>query len=215
MIYMRSATATRNLDVAMECERMYDHFNRRLFDDILATPDFIVDTRKRGFHYEPPRRILVGLGSKPDLSELSLDLLRQMIYQRNWMLGRQDHTSNQYHNHLFAQTAVSIGLYVCKHPTRGFSILSWDAPSIPEPYSPQADMVEFLERTINRLQTDLVEALDQRVDDERSGRKTYQLKYVCGCPHKYNSIRSGRRPGGKHPLNSKCLDCGQHYRVEE
>jgi hypothetical protein len=50
---------------------------------------------------------------------------------------------------------------------------------------------------------------------EKGRSKVCFLKYECGCPPPHNSIRSGRRPDGSHPLKAVCMVCGKSFNCVE
>lgn len=115
---------------------------------------------------------------------------------------------------------LGFGFYVCQHKSRGWALT----------YSSEADTktckgvkaphpkdnaklraalasIKIPRQFFRDLQRGVAKAMSNK------SSKQYQLKYTCHCPAPYNTIRSGRRPNGAHPLDITCNLCGQKFVV--
>ncbi len=210
--------------ILMELERAYDTLNEHLFEGRLLKSEFILQPKKRVKlkYVEDSGQIIVG-GDLVVVETVALlaDLLHQMVHISNAMKGIADcrtTRSTQYHNKHFLNAALDVGLTVNKHPARG-----WDSTTITtmkmkdtgQSRTPTSAAIDRRVRAFDAVSFDkavLRQAKADIVTAKKTRRSTlYTLKYQCKCPPPHNSIRSGRRPYGDHPLNIKCENCGSLF----
>jgi len=204
-----------------ELNKAYGVLNENLFEGNLQPPSFRVDlTVKPAFRYRGERSpdIIIGAG----FSEISVNgildgLLHVMIHVRNYALGIEDCTTNQYHKRAFSEKALDLGLAVMKTPSRGWGVTTsqrseWlKFEEVRTPTSLQVrkrhdayEKVHINLATLSKFKAEIKEKLNS------VKKKQFQFKYVCECPPPHNSIRSGR----KH-LNAGCRDCGAKYKISD
>ena len=203
-------------------EALYDHLNKCLFKGEMPPPKFTFDISKKFAMRWDRDSIVIG----SELVSLNgfdflISLAHEMIHIQCDRLRLEDLGINQYHKKDFMNVALSLGFFVVKHKSQGWSIISPVAPrnttnslavKIPSADSNRA-LAETLEtcrldrESFRREMASLQEAILQSPPS-----KTFFLKYVCGCPEPHNSIRSGRRPLSKnqHP-DAMCKTCGADY----
>lgn len=200
---------------------IYDAFNKGLFQRRLASVDFEPNlTRKAIVEFVVPNKLEVGVGVITASNRAVLDeTLHGMIHVWNHNRGISDHTSNQYHNTAFKESALEVGMFVGLHKTRGYALTfshkkdaekcsRWIAPTEQAGQALSSLMLTLL----NNHREDL-SSVRAHIADLRANRqpKVYLLKYVCKCVPPNNSIRSGRRPDGDHPLDITCNVCGAKF----
>ena len=183
-------------------------------------PTHVIHTHKKVvFRFQPKLRQVI-VGSEFAWAEDFVEgYLHEMCHMANYQRGKQDVSSNQYHNKYFLQMALRVGFYVCRHKTQNWSITQIKRPRIysgDDVHCPTPAASKKLRATIKKLDIDwpIIEDAQITIEETVKAHKPKEcfLKYVCGCPPPYNSVRTGRRPDGPHPPNWKCEDCGKHFR---
>jgi len=114
------------------------------------------------------------------------------------------------------ESAKEVGFHVARHKTQGWCLTTLEPPN-DEHHAPDETKNQFLKNTIRDFEfpQDILDAAREHIKiSVKTPRKVCFLKYVCECPTPHNSIRSGRRPDGLHPINIRCEDCGSLF-VEE
>lgn len=216
-------TPASQLPIVPELERAFEHVNKRLFEETLDLPTFVIHTEKKCILRFVPHTFsfIIGQGlATATLREIEESLLHEMIHVRNFMEKEVDCTSNQYHNKTFRTVANAVGFYVIRHKTQGWGTASFSPPKT-ETLSytkPDPGTVARRRSAFNSLKFDdkILEETQKEMKmllAKQSSRKVCFLKYVCGCPKPHNSIRSGRRPDGPNPLNITCNNCGKDFRL--
>lgn len=208
-------------DIVVELKRGFSFLNDRLFDSKLSLPSIIVQEEKKVvFRFVPESyHMIVGSGfADVDYQEMCKSFLHEMVHVRNHSEGVVDCTSNQYHNKKFLSAALDVGFYVGRHKTQGWGITSFDYEDGFE--RPKADVLirrenAFADFSIDKQVFEQTKAEMRNRLDANNMRKVCFLKYVCGCSPPHNSIRSGRRPDGEHPLKIMCLDCKREFRLAD
>ena len=203
----------------------------QLFNNKLPPIRFQIDgSRSELFRFRRPNLIQIGAAiTAPELNrKLLIDqLLHVLVHAHNAYQGVVDENINQYHNQEFSAAALAIGLAVCHTPNNGWSLTY--SPLHPEFRNlvedgkkvlvPKKEAARELRSICLRLEFDSAFFFDIRKVFEKSSikrpSKLCQLKYVCGCDPPHNSIRSGRRPYGGHPLVAVCQLCGQKFVLAE
>jgi len=143
-----------------------------------------------------------------------------MCHVKNHLNGTKDQTTNEYHNKRFVESALAVGLTVARCEKQGYFTGTGLCKHCPN-CNNECRMFKPSEAAMNALEgtyTALLEKMGngflsgrQEVKEEDRVGRNYFLKYVCGCPSPHNSIRSGRRPDGRHRLNIICQDCQQYF----
>lgn len=204
----------------------YRRLNEMLFEGRLPDPELSVQGRESFvLAFKTPNRIVVGGGCRDaSLSQALDELVHCMIHIDHDRSGINDHTANQYHNLKFRDAAIDFGFYVVCRKSRGWCELrsrSSDIQSFGEgecvrpSREENARLVRVLSKAVEGM--DLTAELSQQVRRTKAlnvPRQT-QLKYVCKCPSPHNSIRSGRHPEGKHPLDVTCNACGSKFELHK
>lgn len=210
-------------NILEELKRIFLILNKSLFHGDLQPVPFTIQTKKKiSLRWMLDAKAIV-LGAdfpKLEYSEVLSVLTHEMIHVLNYQAGTQDVTTNQYHNKTFLEGALSVGFYVIKHKTQGWSITSTIYPrNVVDKFyikRPDKELVKIRNTAFESavLDQSLFNAgrLDIR-DRIRSEKpvKTYFLKYECNCPPPHNSIRSGRRPDGPNALNIQCMNCKSQF----
>jgi hypothetical protein len=207
-----------SVSLISDLQKLFVEFNERHFGRQLIEPVFRVDVKKRFTFRFLPQKYEFVIGSmfvKLTWTQMWIEFFHEMIHMKNFFDGVTDHTANQYHNHEFADTALSVGFYVLKHPTKGWGVLEIDSPKMGEFQSPTSDAREYLELTFERTSfySETLSLARRQIREATGKPKQFQLKYICNCPHPHNTIRSGRRPDGKHPLKATCNICHHPYKL--
>jgi hypothetical protein len=207
--------------VTGEFGKLFRAWSEGLFGGGLPQPTFIfMPERKPVFAIaNDGRNVVVGKDilrvTKSEV--LSERLLHVMVHLANAQAGRRDCTSNEYHNNHFADAAMHAGLFVSRHHSKGWEVtsLSERVPSGVSLFS--NDRVKVRERVLSRspITAELLAEARRTMREISAGTGTPKqcfLKYTCGCPEPHNSIRSGRRPDGRHPLKAVCSVCGEEFK---
>ena len=201
--------------------KAYDLLNKSIFKSKLPAIEFNpILTRKDILHFAPPDVFEIGTGfitARP--VEIIDDLLHNMVHVHNYMNGKQDVTSNQYHNLTFCEKALDVGLIVICHKTRGWGITHTDpdfqADKVRTPKDDVTqkrlavyDEIKFPVEDLAEYQRELQNSLGNR------SSKQFQFKYVCRCdpPH---IVRVGTRPEGSRSFLAKCLRCHTNFVLDE
>jgi hypothetical protein len=127
----------------------------------------------------------------------------------NFKRGVVDCRANQYHNKEFVTVASKVGLVCVRHRSQGWVTTLETSNS--NAIMPQVSAIQHRSKVFNDVNLD--KGILRRAKiyfgqlSKRNRQAIYFLKYECQCPPPHNSIRSGRRPDGEHPLNIMCLDC--------
>lgn len=148
------------------------------------------------------------------------ELFHILVHVHNQEKHVADCTANSYHNRRFLHMALQAGCYVGRHPLQGWSITKLYpgqqskrdlAAPIPQAVL-KRDQLIYNKLKLN--ETMLLQAkreMRQMLRNKQPARVCF-LKYVCDCLPPHNSIRSGRRPNGLHPLRIRCEVCGSVFR---
>lgn len=203
--------------VVHELERIFQHFNKGLYDNQLALPVHVLrPDKKLIFQYSANSKCVV-IGSKfseCNEQEMLENYIHEMVHIRNSSRGIVDQTTNDYHNRQFLNAALYVGLHVAKHPTKGWALTQFH-PWRFENVSPS--------HFANDRRRCLVENLLINDNILKEGKKYLRklivenkpkpcfLKYVCDCPPPHNSIRTGRRPNSCHAPKITCKVCNGDF----
>jgi hypothetical protein len=210
-----------------ELERIFSICNDVLFAGALAMPVFVVrQDKKVVFRFLPDSHTFV-IGSKfsrlkvKDKNDALLtEFIHEMIHMENRRRGVVDCTSNQYHNKKFLETALEKGFYVFQDKAKGWSRTRL-TKSIKGTHKIPSDAANlYLLKCVDGIELDesLIEEGQEeiaRIVTSSAPAKICFLKYVCQCAPPHNSIRSGRRPKGPHPLKIKCMVCKSKFTCVE
>jgi hypothetical protein len=210
---------------------VYDGLNEKLFESALPPVTFELNvTRKAIFHYVNPTTLdpveSAGLEVGADMATASQaaiidDLIHCMIHIRNHQQGVPDHTiPNQYHNRHFMSLALQVGMTLAQHPNRGWALTFSTPPNGSRKLKlvhPQPAVRLRLQRVLAKIDLPKKELSGFRaqIRTRLTGKqsKEYLLKYTCQCAAPYNTIRSGRRPDGDHPLDITCNVCRGKFKL--
>jgi hypothetical protein len=206
--------------------RLYTGFNKDLFAGECPSPSFNINrSRKAILHFQPPAVLEVGrMATTATMEGVVDDLLHSLVHIYNHIEGVLDHTThNQYHNQSFADRATSIGLYVAKHKSRGWSLTFVDEKKARAASGtvliPDNESKGKLAKVILGLQPsdDDLERLKEQVRTVVAGRtaKQYSYKYVCRCASPHNAVRTGRGPESDHALDATCNRCKAQFRLSK
>lgn len=211
------------IDLFPELQRVYSFFNKRFFNSELPKHlEFLWDSgEKQPLRYVPNHGVLkLGAGiSGLSAREFLDELLHQMVHIFHNVNGLKDCSHQLYHNKHFLNKALSIGLYVSKHSSKGHAITcSQLKDGLVETRYPTKELIATLNKTYKEVGFDeeiFTEIKGRILGDSKRRQGKYLLKYTCKCPSPHNTIRSGRRPTGKSPLDISCNVCGQKFLCEE
>lgn len=204
-----------------ELQTIYDRFNNDLFGGTLAVSPFALNTRRNCIFRFDPSTFHMVMGSQFErvgLRDIMDAMLHQMCHINCRLNGISECTSNSYHNRKFREQALAVGL-ICGCNHHGWRKTTSVAATLTEGLREIAypDQAVFNKR--EEIYLGLMENVNKgkiegakRDLEGRQLKKSFFLKYVCGCPGPHNSIRSGRRPDGKNRLNVICGDCLQPFR---
>ncbi len=207
------------LDINEMLARCFHQINQSLFDGKLKNVTFLVNlNRQETLYFSKDSIIEIGRNfASTTRSEILDELVHCAVHLSNFLAGISDHSINQYHNHHFSQLAIKIGMYVSKYKNRGWCktssvLISGPAKSILVPCEGALKNLQSILNSVN-LDLNLLEKFQVEIHSriESKSQKDYQIKYICGCPAPYNSIRSGRHPTGKNPLNVTCNICSMKF----
>ncbi len=201
--------------------KVYELLNQGLFHSKLPAPQFSPTlTRKDIFRLAVcPYVFEIGTGivtARP--VEIIDDLLHNMVHVFNHMGDEQDVTANQYHNLVFCEKALDVGLIVNCHKTRGWGVTHTDPDAqaervrVPKEAANQKrlgvyDKIELPVEDLAKYQRELQDRLDKPI-------KQFQFKYVCKCKPPM-IVRVGTRPDGSRPYNATCNDCNTNFVLDE
>lgn len=202
--------------------KVYSQLNKGLFNNTLPTVEFVPNLqRKRIVHFHPPSMLELGVKcASATREELLDDLLHAMVHVYNWSNGVVDVTRNQYHKIEFCNTALSVGLYVMCHSTRGWGKTCSDKDKVTgkKVRVPLQSKKEKLKQVYSQVTWDSskYEKFQKSVMTEiqRRPQKQFQFKYVCSCDTPF-IIRVGRRPDGDYPLSAKCMRCNTKFTLDK
>jgi len=200
-----------------EIERVFQSLNKSLFGDKLRVPVFTLAPSKKGVVRFVAEDFEVVIGydiAKVDTDAFLLHLLHEMVHQANFQKGVVDCRQGQYHNVKFRNAALSIGLSVSRDRSHGWGLTSLLASGddASEPLlEARQSLLEAL--VLAKMNEKLLKEVQKKIVAVR--KRTFFLKYECNCLPPHNSIRSGRRPDGDHPLNIKCMVCSSSFRCVE
>ena len=206
--------------------RAYKSLNNCLFDGELNEVDFISNLSRRCiFYFASPNTLEIGfLFAKASKQEVIDDLVHVMIHVYHHMNHIDDYTPNQYHNRYFCEKALSLGLIVSCHRTRGWS-LTYSDPNHKDligkekvrlPNDECSKKLSVCLKQIFWSQPEFANfkaKLRKRLEEKP--QKEYQLKYICVSCKPPVIIRSGRRPDGQHPLDVTCNLCKTKFVLSE
>jgi hypothetical protein len=205
------------MKIVEETRKVYRVFNERLFASRLPEIEVLVDLKRRGsVRFDAGlAEIVIGPGAGSlDEDGYLCELLHEMVHVDNKAKGVAD-VRHDYHNKKFRDAALKVGLAVIKTKALGWGTTTiGQRPKNLVSLTPEEQdagrRVEAFTKT--KISAQALTELRQTVNSvcrQRDG--FYTLKYQCKCPPPYNSIRSGRRPHGPHPLNVFCQDCKQMF----
>lgn len=206
-----------------ELEQLFSHVSEDIFRGKLRIPTMVIDTdRKVIFRFMPEsyHMVIGGKFAKASLEEIQEGLLHEMVHIWNFNSVVTDCTSNSYHNKQFLDAALDAGLYVVRHKTKGWAITSFNPPTFETYRKPSAAMLKRRKLVFENSKQNWDVIKEGQIEvgaliESRGTKKVCFLKYECGCPPPHNSIRSGRRPTGSHPLNIRCMICGKEFVIAE
>ena len=199
-------------------ETIFNTFNKEFFNSSLHIPNIEIDaTKKYILRYEASLKTL-KIGTKV-LSCTSPNficyMLHEMIHIYNYENNLNDVNENQYHNLYFANKALDCGLAIAKYRSQGWSETYIDSKLNSESRCFESKNI-YLKQLIEKMNItenmfdEIKEEVSYALDDLKP-TKNYALKYICGCPAPYNSIRCGRRPNGNRPPSAICTYCNSRY----
>jgi len=207
--------------LSKDLEQAFAKFNKAFFGQALKPVNFIINpSEKYGLHLRLPDVIEIGSGiSSISDQEILDELLHAMVHLDNRRLGIIDFTNNQYHRKEFSEKAVSVGLVVLWHKTRGWSIThSNHKKRSSKSRRPSSEAAKKLQKVYEEIlpfsnEFDLLrQRMELNLDQKPS--KIFQIKYICSCDPPF-IIRCGRRPNGPNPLDAKCNVCGTKFVIAE
>lgn len=198
-------------------QKMFNHYNKTLFDSVLNIPNFDIDLSRKFPMRFLDGTIFVGIEiPHASLFDLHHMLIHEMVHVHNSALGNEDVGINQYHNKFFFAKCLELGFFVVRHGTQGWclntiipvrNIANKSAVKNPDHTARERLIKAVSSCNIDRTEYNLAINNIRREVDGLRPVKTYFLKYVCRCPEPHNSIRSGRRPDGRNALDITCNRC--------
>jgi hypothetical protein len=211
----------KELLIIEQTRKIYQVFNKRLFGSSLPDVKIWADLKKRGTvrFNDTTMDLVIGPGAAAlDEQSYMSEVLHEMVHIENRSRGIAD-VLHDYHNKKFRERALQVGLVVVKTKALGWGTTVLKVPSDGHSFvTPPEDAARhrcevFIDASkkvakFSEATGELRDAVDA-VSRQRDG--FYTLKYQCKCPPPYNSIRSGRRPHGPHPLNVRCLNCNSKF----
>lgn len=205
-----------------EIKKLFSDVNKGVFSNKLETPTISIQTDKKViFKFSPEFDTLI-VGSKfakASLDEILSSLFHEMVHISNFSKGIIDCTSNQYHNKKFVNSALDAGLFVMPHKTQGWGVtkLEITAKDAKHAREPSEKSLSIRRKVIDSLTFDrgVIQKSQKAMSKQLAsrGHKICLLRYVCDCPPPHNSIRSGRRPDGDHPLQITCNQCHSEFKI--
>lgn len=200
-----------------EIERAYLSLNKSLFSDGLRVPTFTMSPSKKGVVHFVPEDFEIFIGcdvAKVDQEAFLLHLLHEMVHVSSFQKGIVDCRQGQYHNIKFRDAALAVGLTVTRDRSHGWGLTSLGVAS-GDKQEPTVEASKRREKAFTSASLD--EKIFKKVQKKivASRKRTFFLKYECNCTPPHNSIRSGRRPDGEHPLDIKCMCCNSNFRCVE
>jgi len=204
-----------------ELVKVYNFFNRNLFFGKLKSPIFVfAPSKKYIFRFLPDSsEIVVGCGFESAIElQVLIELLHEMIHAKNQRDGIVDCKSNQYHNEHFLKSALELGFITGKSPRKGWNLIGlkgWssnpDEIRFPNNDSQQKLLNVIRSIKLNKVILNKAKAQIHYINAKKKNT-VFFLKYECDCPPPHNSIRSGRRPDGRNPLQVVCLICESEFK---
>jgi hypothetical protein len=207
-----------------EVERSFHHFNIHLFDEQIPLPSFLQSIdRRQGIRFSASEdgNSLIALGyevCRLEVGDLLGELLHEMVHAYNHVRGLIDVTSNQYHNGVFLEGALRIGLCVVRHKTRswGYTFIEPRLGTLEQRLATEearANLAGLIQHL--NFDTTILLACRAGLKIKKDRPKQFLIKWVCDCPPPHNSIRSGRRPHSQHAPRLRCETCKTLLRPED
>lgn len=205
---------------------IFNHLNKGIFNGKLEVPSFLIQLEKKvvfrfacdlavGDDRVSHHHLIIGSRIVQLTSdEILEELLHEMVHMSNYSQGIIDTTANSYHNRHFMNSALAAGFYVARHKTRGWSITSLnEMEECRKPNFEELNQRKLVFESLTFNQEEVKDGLTaiNFALQARGERKACFLKYQCKCPPPHNSIRSGRRPDGPHPVQILCLNCNEKF----
>jgi len=207
-----------DLVVIGHLHNIYQQFNEGFFDSSLPSVGFTPHYQiKQALRFQPPKTIEIGAGCV-DLTRIQLlgDLLHVMVHIHNWERGIVDVTQNQYHRMAFCKAALTVGLFVGRHPTRGWGVTAFNKSALTgsKVRCPPQSALKIRSRVLREITFNMVLLRRFQVEVRRilSNRpiKQFQYRYICKCKPPV-IVRVGRKPDGPKPFDAKCLYCDAKF----
>lgn len=204
-----------DLPLHTELQRIFQIVNKGLFENYLQVPPFVLQPEKKVIlrFFPGPNQIVIGkYFSVATLTEIYESLIHEMIHIQ---IESQGERSNLYHNKRFLQAALNVGFHVCCHKNQGWSVTNFSKQKGAR--IPSKLLVNYRAKILKEAKFDVKLLAVEQVNIRKMIKKPKIcfLKYTCNCPPPHNSIRSGRRPSGLHPLRVLCQDCNSPFTFQD
>ena len=195
------ATLTMKIEQFLsEMERVSQILARDLFGGV-SIPQFKLELARKAPFTDEIVHIAVGIGIiKLSQGEILAGILHELVHIYNRIRGVSDQTANHYHNRKFKNLAIQVGLRVTCDRNKG-----WHITSLTDGVQNNIDACRVNAKYLLEGKKQLRRMIQGRI------QRPCFLKYICECPPPHNSIRSGRRPNGGHPLRIRCEVCGAAF----
>lgn len=197
---------------------LFDHFGAKLFGGAIRRPSTLYLDPSKLFSCKwmaSSNAIVAGSSAILSCVGFHVDYLHELVHLHRYQ--RDGSQSGHYHDRFFGNDACSVGLYVRRHSTHGWSLTTIEPPDQPD--RTLAPTAEARERLASVIQSSPMNAVWQGCATEvglalrqQTPSKKFLLKYVCDCPPPHNSIRCGRRPGSPQAPDIRCNRCGGCFR---
>jgi hypothetical protein len=209
-----------SLEACLFIEKIFFDLNCLVFGSSIKKPDvkFSFSGHSSGLSFKDGVLYLDSkvffLGS----FDVVLATFHEMLHIINFEKRVSDVGVNSYHNKFFLKLGLDYGVFVIKHKTQGWQIISADYPRNVTNSKNLFCPSEVANAKIKRVFA-CIESSSNWKDfySCRSligGKKEFTYKYICGCPAPHNSIRSGRGPHSPNPLDVSCNLCGHTFRCK-
>ena len=202
--------------ILSEIERAYGLLNKHLFGNSLRIPIFTLLPHKKGVVRFIPEDFEITVGSdvgRVDQEALLYHLLHEMVHVSNFQKGVVDCRQGQYHNIKFRDVALAVGLTVSRDRSHGWGLTNESGGDDKKHPSIEANKHREEAFIVSKISEKILKEAQKEILVVR--KRTFFLKYECNCQPPHNSIRSGRRPDGEHPLNIKCMCCNSYFQCVE